>query len=139
MSETEVSPDEIDVSSDETGALAPLAATVLRDAKTGRFLPGRNPYLPYAAAAKRSITDALDIHFPPDRIVNLLEKAVNYADRHQSPKAIISIVELILAYQLGKPVARQVRVSAKWQDLLAALDTGPVVESPAGTGGANDD
>lgn len=137
MSETEVSPDEIDVSSDETGALAPLAATVLRDAKTGRFLPGNNPYLTYAA--KRSITDAIDIHFTPDRIVNLLEKAVNYADRHQSAKAIISIVELILAYQLGKPVARQVRVSAKWQDLLSALDGERVVESPAGTGGANDD
>jgi hypothetical protein len=105
-----------------------VTARAQRNSKTGRFLPGNsgNP----TGWAKRDIKVLHEIHaaYPPERIIGLLDEALDVARSHQSYRGIVEVARLVIEYTVGKPVQRSITVSSKMDSILTRLENIQVVD-----------
>jgi hypothetical protein len=93
-----------------------------RDAN-GKFLPGHHLPGPGRPTRQHEIEtlDAIKASFPPERIVAMLERAYEIAESQGSARAIVAVVENVLDRTVGRPVARSISASTKFETMLAAL------------------
>jgi hypothetical protein len=105
-----------------------VTAPAQRNSKTGRFLPGNsgNP----TGWAKRDIKVLHAIHaaYPPERVIGLLDEALDVARSHQSYRGIVEVARLVIEYTVGKPVQRSITVSSKMDSILTRLENIQVVD-----------
>ena len=90
-----------------------------------RWKPGQsgNPAGRSPRQRELAVLDAINKEFPPDRIAELLGLAMKLAVELKSPRSISNVLELVIAYQLGKPVARTQNVESPFAELFQqALD-----------------
>src|SRR6476469_9642548 len=73
----------------------------------GRFAEG-NPGGPGRPKRQHeeAVLDALRGSFPPERLISILEDALLITQSQNSARGMLSIVEFISGYALGKPIAR---------------------------------
>jgi hypothetical protein len=72
--------------------------------------------------------------YPPVVIINMLNESYELARTNRAPKAMLGVVELILAYQLGKPkvsIMHEKGLGATYLETLASLPPGAIVSSVA--------
>jgi hypothetical protein len=72
--------------------------------------------------------------YPPVVIINMLNESYELARTNRAPKAMLGVVELILAYQLGKPkvsITHEKGLGATYLETLASLPPGAIVSSVA--------
>lgn len=71
----------------------------------GHFLPGNSggPGRPPKAKEEEYLTQ-IGSAFPPDVVVEKLQKALQLAEETNSARGILAAIEMILQYQVGKPV-----------------------------------
>jgi hypothetical protein len=112
----------------ENSGVEGVTAPAQRNSKTGRFLPGNsgNP----TGWAKRDIKVLHEIHaaYPPERIIGLLDEALDVARSHQSYRGIVEVARLVIEYTVGKPVQRSITVSSKMDSILTRLESIQVVD-----------
>jgi hypothetical protein len=112
----------------QNGVSEGVTAPAQRNSKTGRFLPGNsgNP----TGWAKRDIKVLHEIHaaYPPERIIGLLDEALDVARSHQSYRGIVEVARLVIEYTVGKPVQRSITVSSKMDSILTRLESIQVVD-----------
>jgi hypothetical protein len=105
-----------------------VTARAQRNSKTGRFLPGNsgNP----TGWAKRDIKVLHEIHaaYPPERIIGLLDEALDVARSHQRYRGFVEVARLVIEYTVGKPVQRSITVSSKMDSILTRLENIQVVD-----------
>lgn len=108
---------QLDVLNDR--ADASVSARLVRQPQGGALLrsPGRKP-----PKLTRELIQELHDKYPPDTITELIDETLAYARYHKSGKLILATVELLLNYQIGKPVARRIQATVKWSEMLAELD-----------------
>jgi hypothetical protein len=94
----------------------------------GRWLPGQsgNP----SGWAKKDIKVLHAIHegYPPDRIIGLLDEALEIARKHNSYRGIMEVARTVIEYTVGKPVQRSITVSSKMDSILSRLENIQVVD-----------
>ena len=75
--------------------------------KSGKFLPGNSggPGRP-KREHETAVLDALRGSFPPERLIAVLEDALQIAQSQNSARGMLAVVEFIAGYALGKPIAR---------------------------------
>jgi hypothetical protein len=112
----------------QNGVSEGVTAPAQRNSKTGRFLPGNsgNP----TGWAKRDIKVLHAIHaaYPPERVIGLLDEALDVARSHQSYRGIVEVARLVIEYTVGKPVQRSITVSSKMDSILTRLENIQVVD-----------
>ena len=88
----------------------------------GQFVKG-NPGGPgrKKRSDERAILAAIDAALPPEKVQQVLTDALAWAYEYKSPKAILSIVQFVVAYQIGQPVQRSVSASGKLENILDRL------------------
>lgn len=110
----------------ETGEGAGQAP--LRDG-LGRFLPGntvRRDTIGQAVAGKRglqrALTSAVEAAVSPEELTLMIEQVVSWALHYRSPKVLLEVIKLRLAYGIGLPVQRSISASGKLEDIMAKLE-----------------
>jgi hypothetical protein len=110
-----------------SGVEGVTARAPTKDSK-GRWLPGNsgNP----TGWAKRDIKVLHAIHaaYPPERVIGLLDEALDVARSHQSYRGIVEVARLVIEYTVGKPVQRSITVSSKMDSILTRLENIQVVD-----------
>lgn len=101
---------------------------ILRGAD-GKFLKGTHPVNHIrprvsSVAISRQMLKAIEEHFPPERVLELMDQALEIALRRDSAKVVASIIELILNYQIGRPIARSVTVRTKIEQMMGLVGEG---------------
>jgi hypothetical protein len=93
------------------------------------------------AIDNRAYIDAIKAEFPPERITELLEIAINLAIETKSWRGIVAASEFAANYSLGKPVKRvESSGDSSLADLLAGVDTSkPLMSGPAKDNGDDAD
>jgi hypothetical protein len=95
---------------------------------SNRWLPGQsgNP----SGWAKKDIKVLHAIHegYPPDRIIGLLDEALEIARKHNSYRGIMDVARTVIEYTVGKPVQRSITVSSKMDSILTRLESIQVVD-----------
>lgn len=94
-----------------------VSKRLIRGANGGTLISGRKP-----PKLTRELIQELHDKYPPDTITELIDETLAYARYHKSGKLILATVELLLNYQIGKPVARRIQATVKWSEMLAELD-----------------
>lgn len=95
-----------------------------RDQANGRFLPGnpgstgRKP-----RAHEEAVLSSLTASFPAERLVEILEKALQIAESQGSARGMLAAVEFITNYQIGRPVARVEQKSSGLADIIEQLNS----------------
>ena len=98
---------------EEVAAVVPEVLPEGRDDK-GRFKKGFRPPVHY----KKNVTDfapalnSIQRAFPSEKIGDMMLEVYETALRVRSAKAALAVLELALAYQFGRPVARMLSVSS---------------------------
>jgi hypothetical protein len=59
--------------------------------------------------------------FPPERLVDLYNEAIELARQRASPKAMVAIADSIADRTMGKPVATVIQAKTKMDDILERL------------------
>lgn len=99
-----------------------------KDPKTGKFLPGNNFKPPYAHRHNnQDITPALDDierHFPAADTGAQLAEVWEVAKSTRSAKAMLSVMELVMAYRFGKPVTRALSVNSTLDEFRELFSQG---------------
>lgn len=101
----------------ESGTIVPK-----RD-KNGRLLKG---YTANPTGIQRKMPDtgvlaAINRAAPPDEIEALITDAIGWCRKHKSVKGTVSLLQLILGYQLGTPIKRTVSARMKVEDILGSV------------------
>jgi hypothetical protein len=80
--------------------------------------------------AKKDIKVLHAIHegYPPDRIIGLLDEALEIARKHNSYRGIMDVARTVIEYTVGKPVQRSITVSSKMDSILTRLESIQVVD-----------
>lgn len=78
--------------------------------------PGRRKRSEEAA-----VLAAIDAACPPEKLKDLLEKAMAWTEEYKSPKAALAIAQFVVGYRIGTPVQRSVSASGKLESLLSRL------------------
>jgi hypothetical protein len=93
------------------------AVDKFRDGK-GRFVVGHAPLKKRKSMALdfEPALESLQRAFPSERIGEMMLDVYNKAMEVRSPKAAMAVLELALAYQYGKPVARMLSVSSTLEE-----------------------
>ena len=89
----------------------------------GKFAPGNVLGGRGKRSDERAILAALDAALPPEKIQQVLTDALAWAYEYKSPKVILSIVQFVVAYQIGQPIQRSVSASGKLETILNRLST----------------
>jgi hypothetical protein len=74
--------------------------------------------------------------YPPVVIINMLNESYELARTNRAPKAMLGVVELILAYQLGKPkvsITHEKGAGATYLEMLQNIPAGSIVTGHAST------
>jgi hypothetical protein len=81
----------------------------------------------------RAYVEALKAGFPPERMVELMETAIEIAVSTKSWRGVVAAAEFAADYSLGKPVKRvESTGDSSLADLLAGVDTSkPLMAGPA--------
>jgi hypothetical protein len=81
----------------------------------------------------RAYVEALKAGFPPERMVELMEQAIEIAISTKSWRGVVAAAEFAADYSLGKPVKRvESTGDSSLADLLAGVDTSkPLMSGPA--------
>jgi hypothetical protein len=99
----------------------------------GMFVPGGvgGPGRP-KQVDNRQYIEALKAGFPPDRIVELMELAIELARETKSWRGVVAAAQFAADYSLGKPVKRvESTGDSSLADLLAGVDTSkPLMSGP---------
>jgi hypothetical protein len=105
-----------------------VTASAPKKEHRGRWLPGQsgNP----SGWAKKDIKVLHAIHegYPPDRIIGLLDEALEIARKHNSYRGIMEVARTVIEYTVGKPVQRSITVSSKMDSILTRLESIQVVD-----------
>ena len=72
---------------------------------------------------EHALLAAIDAALPPEKIQQVLTDALAWAYEYKSPKAILSIVQFVVAYQIGQPVQRSVSASGKLENILDRISS----------------
>ncbi len=89
----------------------------------GRFLPGHaqpGPGRP-ARAHEQQVLEAIRSHFPPDKIVGLLQEALDIARSTKSARGIVAVVTDVLDRTIGKPVQKVEEQGDKLDEFILQL------------------
>jgi hypothetical protein len=87
--------------------------------KKSRGRPNQTP-----AVDNRAYIDAIKAEFPPERITELLNIAIQIAQETKSWRGVVAASEFAANYSLGKPVKRvESSGDTSLADLLAGVDT----------------
>lgn len=78
--------------------------------------PGRRKRSEEAA-----VLAAIDAACPPEKLKELLEKAMAWTEEYKSPKAALAIAQFVVGYRIGTPVQRSISASGKLESLLSRL------------------
>jgi hypothetical protein len=90
----------------------------------GKFARGNTLGRKPRQTVDTAYVDAMRAGMPPDRVVELLDKAIELAIATKSARGVMAAVEFATAYTLGKPKQRTgVQPDRTLADLLAAVDT----------------
>ena len=73
--------------------------------------------------AERDLSRALEAAISPAELTALIEQAVTWALEYRSPRLLMQIIQLRLAYGLGTPVQRSISATGKLEDLLNRVDS----------------
>lgn len=101
---------EIDRIEYDTGTAQEIEPTEGRD-KKGRFAPGNRIARSRKQPDFKPALESLQRAFPSENIGEMMLDVYQEAMRVHSAKAALAVIELALAYQFGKPVARQISAS----------------------------
>ena len=82
-------------------------------AKGNTASPGRRKRSEEAA-----VLAAIDAACPPEKLKELLEKAITWTEKHESPKGALAIAQFVVGYRIGTPVQRSISASGKLENLL---------------------
>src|SRR4051812_3078633 len=90
----------------------------------GRLLPGHSVRRKTTNDERQAYIDALKIAMPPDRMLAILDTALELCAKHDSIRGYLAILRFVAEYQLGKP-KQYVSVQSvsttlqEWRQLLA--------------------
>ena len=95
---------------------------VQRD-KQGRLLPGAklNPGGRMRKKPDKDLVKAINNAATPERVEELITDAFDWCRHYKSVKGAVSLLQLVLGYQLGQPVKRTVSASLKVDDILGSV------------------
>jgi|JI10StandDraft_1071094.scaffolds.fasta_scaffold871642_1 hypothetical protein len=88
----------------------------------GQWVKGHAPPPPMRKrkpkANEQALIAALHEALPADKVKELLDKALTWAQEYKSPKLVLAILQFHYSYTLGMPVQRSVTASTKLETLL---------------------
>lgn len=98
----------------------------------GRLLPGHSLPSPGRPpkAREQQMLDAITSAVGPDELKELIREAISIARSTQSARGLLAIAEFVADRSLGKPVARSITASTKFEEMLALLGSN---DKPADT------
>lgn len=73
-------------------------------------------------AKDKALLIALNEHYPPETVVNMVQEAWDSAATRDSWRGMLEVARFLTEYIVGKPVARSITVSSKAGDMLARLE-----------------
>jgi len=88
----------------------------------GQFRPGHTggPGRP-KKAQELAILDTIKADWPPERLAEALNNAMQMAEETRSWRGILSVAELVLSYGIGKPTQKVNVTNGSLETLLAML------------------
>jgi hypothetical protein len=107
----------------------------------GKFAKGNTLSQRPKATDNRAYIDAIKAEFPPERITELINIAIQIAQETKSWRGVVAASEFAANYSLGKPVKRvESTGDSSLADLLAGVDTSkPLMAGPAKDNGEDAD
>lgn len=87
----------------------------------GRFLPGVVNRSPGNRSPDKEIVKAINNAATPERVEQLIVDAFEWCGVHKSVKGAVSLLQLVLSYQLGQPVKRVISAKLKVDDILGSV------------------
>jgi hypothetical protein len=93
----------------------------IRDPVTGAFMPGTKGPGRKPKQTEKAYLEAVKDAVPPERISQLIADALDIAQRQNSWRGIVEVLQVALQYGAGKPTQRVVQTDGNLEQLLAAL------------------
>lgn len=91
----------------------------------GQWIKGHAPPAPLRQrkprAQEQALIAALHEALPADKVKELLDKALTWAQEYKSPKLILAVLQFHYSYTLGMPVQRSVTATTKLESILSQL------------------
>jgi len=89
---------------------------------SGRWQPGQSGNITGRPAKDKALLVALNNHYPPERIIEMVQAAYDSAETRDSWRGMLEVARFLTEYIIGKPVARSISISSKAGDMLARLE-----------------
>lgn len=99
----------------------PATGGIVRQPDSSKFAPGNKSGGRKTKALEHAYLDAMRNALPPERIEELLERALDLAESSRSWRGIVEVITLAMSYGAGKPVSKTVHTDGNLAELLAAL------------------
>lgn len=87
----------------------------------GTYMPGSGGFTGQSKRYTTEVRKALEARLPPDEVVRMWDEAWTVASTGRSAKTMVALLELAMAYTMGKPKQTLSVESADNTQLLAAL------------------